>query len=151
MISRAELAELFREDDRQRASHAEWMAQREAQAQALVQRNSGDAGLVLKTTDNALLPAPQPEPSDEEPWAFTELQFDSLAQVFAAEAKRTRMERERAIAPLQRELDYLRGQLDAVLGMLGKSLPANSPEVKSTDVADLPAGFIRRRRNDAAA
>jgi hypothetical protein len=108
---------------------------------------------VQRNTDNALLPAPQPEPepSDEEPWAFTELQFDSLAQVFAAEAKRTRMERERAIAPLQRELDYLRGQLDAVLGMLGKSLPANSPEVKSTDVADLPAGFIRRRRNDAAA
>ena len=34
----------------------------------LVQRNRGDAGLVLKTTDNALLPAPQPEPApfDEE-------------------------------------------------------------------------------------
>jgi hypothetical protein len=28
-----------------------------------VQRNRGDAGLVLKTTDNALLPAPQPEPA----------------------------------------------------------------------------------------
>jgi len=34
-----------------------------------------------------------------------------------------------------------------VLGLLGKSLPANSPEVKSADVIDLPAGFIRRRNN----
>ena len=40
MISRAELAELYREDDRLRAEHAEWMAQREAQAQALVRQNS---------------------------------------------------------------------------------------------------------------
>jgi hypothetical protein len=155
MISRAELAELYREDDRLRAEHREWLAERQAQAQALVQRNSGDAGLVLKTTDNTLLPAPQsePEPFDEEPFVFTGPQFDCLAAALDAalahEADRTRAERDQAIAPLQRELDYLRGQLDAVLGMLGKSLRGNSPEVKDADVIDLPSGILRRR-NDAA-
>ena len=119
-----------------------------------MQRNSGDAGLVLKTTDNTLLaPQSEPEPSDEEPFVFTGPQFDCLAAALDAalahEGDRTRAERDQAIAPLQRELNYLRGQLDAVLGLLGKSLPANSPEVKSADVVDLPAGFIRRR-NDAA-
>jgi hypothetical protein len=152
MISRAELAELFREDDRLRAEHREWMAQREAEAQALVQRNSGDAGLVLKTTDNTLLPAPQsePEPSGEE-FCFSSEQFDCLADgldaVLKHEEDRTRAEQKAAIAPLEREIAYLRGQLDAVLGLLGKSLPV--PEAKAGEVIDLPSGVLRRRNGAA--
>jgi hypothetical protein len=42
MISRSELAELFRQDDRHRA---EWQAEREAQASPYVQRNDDAAGL----------------------------------------------------------------------------------------------------------
>src|SRR5262245_39931036 len=112
MISRAELAELFAEDDRQRAEHREWLARREAHAASLVRRNDNPAGLVFKTTDNALLdaPAPEPETSGEE-FCFSSEQFDCLAaaldMALKHEANRMRAEQKAAIAPLEREIAYL--------------------------------------------
>ena len=67
MISRAELDELYRADDRLRAEYAEWMAQREAQARPSVPKSEDPAGLIFKTVENEPAPAPQPdaEASDE--------------------------------------------------------------------------------------
>jgi len=158
MISRAELAELYREDDRLRAEHREWMAQREAQAASLARRNDSPAGLVFKRHDDAMVePASQGEQdwSQWENWwaarfeperrALVEGIADGLDVLLKHEEDRTRAEQKAAIAPLEREIAYLRGQLDAVLGLLGKSLP----EAKTGEVIHLPSGILRRR-NDAA-
>jgi len=59
--SRAELAELFRADDRGQAEHRQFMAQPEAQARALMQRNDDDGGLVYKEMDNATGAPAEPE------------------------------------------------------------------------------------------
>src|SRR5262249_3763443 len=69
MISRAELDELYREDDRLRAEHREWLARREAQSASLARRNDYPASLVFKRHDDAMVdpPEPQDEASDEEP------------------------------------------------------------------------------------
>jgi hypothetical protein len=154
MISRAEFAELFREDDRQRASHAEWMAQREAQAQALVQKSEAD-DLQYRTHDpNASPPVLYEDgaPVYEEPWAFDEVQMDTLAQVLAHEANRTRAElsealakRDRKIAALQEQVAGLRGTVDALLGLRNGNTSLSSGE---SEVIDLPRNFWRRR--DAA-
>jgi len=155
MISRAELAELFREDDRLRVEHREWMAQREAQAQALVQRNSRDAGLVLKTTDNALLPAPQPEPEPFDEGTSTAPNFfddaernEEFADTMACLINELRKEWQRDHAI---QIAELRGHISALLTIVGQKA-SNVPDennAKSADIVDLPAGFTRRR-NDAA-
>jgi hypothetical protein len=155
MISRAELDALFAEDDRRRAEHREWLAERQAQAQALVQRNSGDAGLVLKTTDNALLPAPQPEPAPFDEATSTAPNFfddvernEEFADTMAVLLNELRKEWQRDHAV---EIAELRGQISALLTIVGQKA-SNVPDgnnAKSADIVDLPAGFIRRR-NDAA-
>jgi hypothetical protein len=48
---RRQLAELFREDDRLRAEHEQWMARREAKAASPV-RESDPAALVYRTNEN---------------------------------------------------------------------------------------------------
>jgi len=59
--SRAELAELFRADDRVQAEHRQFMTQPEAQARVLMRRNGDGGGLGYKTIEDAT-PAPaQPE------------------------------------------------------------------------------------------
>src|SRR5262249_40269076 len=52
---------------------------------------------------------------------------------------------ERRFERLERENSLLRGQIDALLIMLGVAGGA-----KSADVIDLPRGFIRRRNDNAA-
>jgi hypothetical protein len=159
MISKAELAELYREDDRLRAEHREWLAERQAQAQALVQKSDDDDLLYRTHDENAPLDAPAAdgEVSDAaEEFVFTGEQFDCLAAGLDAALKheeaRVRSEQKAAIAPLQRELDFLRGRLDALLTTIGqraKEVPDENFNAKSGDVIDLPRGFIRRR-SDAA-
>jgi len=121
MISRAELDALFREDDKARAEHAHWMAQREPVASPLVQRNGGDHGLVFKTTNNARVDAPA---VDGEAFCFTDEQFDALAYV----VNELRAEWQRDIA---------------------KALSA-AKNSDDDYVIDLPRGFIRRRHGSAA-
>jgi hypothetical protein len=44
-VSRAELDALFAEDDKLRASHREWMAERQAARETLAQKSGHPAGL----------------------------------------------------------------------------------------------------------
>jgi hypothetical protein len=130
------------------------MAQPEAQARALVQRNGGDAGLVLKTTDNALLPAPQPEPSYEAtstaPNFFDDIERnEEFADTMAYLINELRKEWQRDHAV---EIAELRGQVSALLTIVGQkasNVPDENIDAKSADKIDLPAGFIRRRNNAA--
>src|SRR5262249_14761917 len=88
---------------------------------------------------------------DRERWRerqeLVEAALMEIVEKLKHEEDRTRAEQKAAIAPLEREIAYLRGQLDAVLGLLRKSLPV--PEAKAGEVIDLPSGILRRR-NDAA-
>ena len=78
---------------------------------------------------------------DEEPWDFTEAQMDTLAVVL--NELRKEWQRDHAV-----EIAELRGEVRALLAIVGKNTGGSSPP-KDADVIDLPAGFIRRR-NDAA-
>ena len=142
MICKAELDELYRADDKVRAEHRAWLAQCEAAASPLVQRNDNAAGLVFKTTDNALLPAPAVDVEafdDEEPW-FNERQLDGLAVVIAELRKEFRQQAEIHAARVMTktfeqqaaEIAELRGQLAAVLQLIGQK------SFKAADVIDLP-------------
>jgi hypothetical protein len=99
--------------------------------ETLVQRDGGADGLIFKTRDNAILPAPQPEPEafyEEE--GFNEYQSDVLAHLI--NELREEWRRDHAI-----EIAELRGKVDALLTMLGqKSFEADAP--KSGEVVELP-------------
>src|SRR5262249_2661201 len=60
---RRHLADLIREDDRLRAKHAEWNAQRERAAASLVRESEAD-GLLYRECENSE-PAPAPAPDGE--------------------------------------------------------------------------------------
>jgi len=75
-FERAELARIYAEDDRLRAEHAEWMARREAQRQALVRKSDEQDALTPRTTEDATLPVSEPEPE-----GFNALQIDALAHL----------------------------------------------------------------------
>ena len=79
----AELAALYAEDDRLRAEHEQWMAQRETRASPAVRETVLEGVMTHGSNGNALLAAPAAEAVafDEEPWAFDELQMDVIAQV----------------------------------------------------------------------
>lgn len=101
MISRAELAEHYREDDKARAEHAEWMARRHAAASPLVQKSDDDGLLYRMHEENASLSVLQAEPmpangdgaetdwSGWERWMqghldiHHEQMFDAVAEAFA--------------------------------------------------------------------
>jgi len=119
---RRELAELCRVHDRMMAEHAASERQ-----EALVQKSDAEEELVFKVIEDATPPAPVPEP---EP--FDEVQLDVLARVIAMEQDHEHEEREKAIAPLKTEIAELRGQVSALLTLLGQK------EFKSADVIDLP-------------
>jgi hypothetical protein len=151
MISKAELEELYREDDRLRAEHRAWMARRAPSASPPV-RETDDASIIYRTVDNnAMAAAPQPEDAainghdDEEPEAFerafNELQMDTLAYVI--NELREEWRRDHAV-----EIAKLAAKLDVVLQLLGKSFTVR--DLRATDVIDLPRGFIRRRHGSAA-
>jgi len=143
MISRAELDALFREDDRRRLEHREWMDRSELPGGALVQRNDNPAGLVFKTTENALLSASAPEPEasdeDQDPFCYA-------VNVFSEEVVKRFDYEERQRERLEREINFLKGQLDVALKALGLG-PSPSDDDR---VVDLPRGFIRKRTDNAA-
>jgi hypothetical protein len=99
----------------------------------------------IKTTENALLSASAPEPEasdkDQDPFGYA-------VNVFSEEVVKRFDYEERERGRLERDIAYLKGQLDAVLTVLGNS--SKRKELKSADVVDLPAGFIRKRNDNAA-
>jgi len=116
---RRELTELCRIHDRMMAEHAA------SQRASYVRRNNADDELVLKVMEDATPPAAEPEP-------FNEAQSDVLAHIIAIQQDRECNDREKAIAPLKIEIAELRGQVSALLTLLGQK------EFKSAEVIDLP-------------
>jgi hypothetical protein len=102
MISRAELAELYREDDRRRAEHAE---QKGGANGVCVQREAPVGDLLYRTTDNVLEPASEPEESwgEWEAWMAGHLR-NAREEMFdvIAEAMNKLVDQERAAADKQR-------------------------------------------------
>jgi len=149
MSLRDEIRELCIAHDKQMAEDREWLARREVPAASLVQRNDNPAGLIFKTNENALLDVPAAgteapiDPFEEDPLGYA-------VNVFAEGVEKRFDYEERQRQRLEREITNLRGQLDAVLGILGKSSGQENAHLKSANVVDLPAGFIRKRNDNAA-
>ena len=141
MISKDEIDRLCRE-------HDQWIERAKDEAESVyAQRNTPKGGLVFKDNENALVSRP-PEEFDEnyQSSSFTEQQRDAIAYALHLMRAETRDERDQAIAPLEREISYLKGQLDTLLRLGGVS-PAKPRESKSGgSVIDLP----NWRRRDVA-
>jgi hypothetical protein len=141
---RRELAELFREDDRLRAEHDDWQAQREAQAQALV-RKSEPEDVLYRVCDN-IAPAPA---TYREPEPFNEEQADALAHLinllreeWRTERATENAERNEKLSALREQVAELRGTVNALLTLVGKSQGFGN---MATDaVIDLPKNFWRK-------
>jgi hypothetical protein len=140
MISRDEIRHLCLEHDR-------FMAEaRESLRRSPVSESDRD-GLIYKDYDNnALLavPAAEGEPPFAEGEPFNDDQTETLAMLVAGERDLARDERAAEIAALNVKIAELRGKLDAVLTMLGKSDTVSN--LKSGDVLDVP----NWRRRDVA-
>jgi len=145
MISRTELAEPFREDDKRRAEHAEWMARRDRLASPSVPETNSP-GIIYRTYDNGALEpalAADGEASDEE---TDEVPLGYAVNVFADEVVKRFDYEERQRERLEREINFLKGQLDVALKALGLG-PSPSDDDR---VVDLPRGFIRKRTDNSA-
>jgi hypothetical protein len=148
---RRHLADLIREDDRLRAEHAEWNAQRERAAASLVRESEADC--LLYREHEYSVPAPAPAPDAE---LLTDAQVDALADVLVIERQRARDERAAEIAKLREEIAELRGYVKAMHDQRQERRPktrnkrAGKSETVSNsgeaDVVDLP----NWRRTDAA-
>jgi len=127
----------------------DWIARAKDEAETInAQRNTPKGGLLFRDNQDALVSRPATEQFDENYQSpnFTDVQLDTIAYVVSALRQETRDERDQALAPLEREIAYLKGQLDAVLRMGGIS-PAKPRESKSGgSVIDLP----NWRRRDVA-
>ena len=127
----------------------DWIARAKDEAETInAQRNTPKGGLLFRDNQDALVSRPATEQFDENYQSpnFTDVQLDTIAYVVSALRQETRDERDQALAPLEREIAYLKGQLDAVLRMGGIS-PAKPRVSKSGgSVIDLP----NWRRRDVA-
>jgi hypothetical protein len=123
-ITRDEIARLCAEHDGFLAECAS-----EQPVRALVQKSDAGAGLVYRMTENEPAAAPVADAvlSDSDLAADDPLGY---AMVKFTEACDRRFER------LERENSYLRGQIDTLLAMLGKSEMVSN--LKAADVLDLP-------------
>jgi len=123
---RRELAELYRVDDRLRAEHEEWIAQRASAAPSLARKSEPQGDLVYRTTENALQPATAlpGEPS----YSDASADDDDLATALDEFSKAT-VDKFRALDIANAEL---RGKVDALLVLLGQK------SLRAADVIDLP-------------
>jgi len=133
------LRELLAQDDISRAERDEWMARREPPARPYA-RETDDAGVIYRDCDNdASLHASElaPEAFDDLPEAVDEFSKACVERFHAVD----------------REIAFLKGQLDVALGMLGlKSggpkpesiVPNENNDAKAADIIDLPPGFWKR-------
>jgi len=125
------------------------MAQPEAQARALMQRNNDDGGLVYKEMENATGAPAQPETdwSQWEAWMAGHLANEREAVLnIVNEGVNKMLDQERA--SIDRDLADLRAENAELKGMIGTVLRLYAGETKTGEVVDLP-NFMRRR-NDAA-
>jgi hypothetical protein len=171
--TRRELHELYIANDAFARETDDWLARHKAERAALARENAAAEGLERRAYEIEQAPSAAAETvpfSEEEPEPFDDEQLDVLAITLAELCKRwerdatqqtnqmdraLRQEIEHAVAhnaALRRDLAELRGKLDALLTLLGHKARNISDEnnSKSADVIDLPAGFIRKRNDDAA-
>jgi hypothetical protein len=160
MISRAELDELYRADDEARAERAEWLARREVQTRLFVRKSDNPADLLFKTCANEPAPAAvaDSKPSDAElsdADLLSEALIDVGGRVIADLRREWRrelevmqaqsreiiatLERDRERDPLKAEIAELRGQVSALLSLIG------GDKSKSGEIVDLPRLDLRRR------
>src|SRR5215831_11011460 len=125
--SRAELAELFREDDRHQAEHRQFMASPEARARALLVRKSEpDHGLTYRTTNNAPLSvlAVDSGAFHEEPDPFDDAQLDVLASVINELRKEfeqhTKIHAVQTLGDHEQMIAQLTGKVDTLIALLGQ-------------------------------
>jgi hypothetical protein len=152
------LAELFREDDRLRAEHEDWMAR---------MRETGPGGILYRTNENNAqerTPAAVADVSDADGGGalFGDRRDDHLAQSLgviiaemraerAAERNADSAERNAAVAKLKSEVDELRGKLDVVVTLLGADKAKSAAHMLHDDsVVELPNFLLRRTHPNAA-
>jgi hypothetical protein len=144
------LAEIFREDDRWRAEHEDWLARREAEREALA-RKSGEDGLVYRTTENNAQVAAPVAVSDvsNADGLFGDERDDMLARALGviiaemraereAERSAEQGERNAELAKLQTEIDELRGKINALLTLMGNAVSKRLARARDDSVIDLP-------------
>jgi hypothetical protein len=82
--TREELRALYAEDDKRRAEHGEYMAERNARASPPVSQTESEVIMYRTIDDNAALAVSTAETeASEEQLDFTDAQFDALATVIA--------------------------------------------------------------------
>jgi hypothetical protein len=157
MSLRDEIRELCIAHDKQMAEDREWLARREAQTRLFVRKSDNSADLLFKTCANEPAPAAvaDSEPSDAElsdADLLSEALIDVGGRVIADLRREWRrelevmqaqsreiiatLERDRERDPLKAEIAELRGRLDMLAMMLGKSFTVQ--DSKTADVIDVP-------------
>jgi len=125
----------------------DWIARAKDEAETInAQRNTPKGGLLFRDNQDALVSRPATEQFDENYQSpnFTDVQLDTIAYVVSALRQETRDEREQALAPLEREIAFLKGQLDVLLKLGGISPTRESKS--AGNIIDLP----NWRRRDVA-
>ena len=128
----------------------QWFERAKDEAESVhARRTVPDGGLVFKDNENALVSRSAASEEFDENYqssSFTEEQRDAIAYALYLTRAEARDERDQALAPIEREIAYLKGQLDTLLRLGGVS-PAKPRESKSGgSVIDLP----NWRRRDVA-
>jgi len=131
-------------------AHDKFMAEAREEIRSPPVSETEDAGLIYKEYDNNALPAGSEgdadEVSDAPPGIFGDWRDQALAEAMgiclAETRKEMRAERAAEIAPLKTEIAELRGQVSALLTMLGAG-----DKAKDASIIALPNW---RKRTDAA-
>jgi len=142
MISRAELDALFAEDDRRRAKHREFMAQRETLASPPVSETAS-TGIVYKDLDNGALRSAHPGAEEPSYWFEWQEWFETtfephrkalLGGIADAMTKLLRQERD----AIDRKIAALEGELIETKALLAEAVRAEnlSPDVLVMQPAD---------------
>jgi hypothetical protein len=164
---RRQLAELFREDDRLRAEHAQWMASREAAASPPMRENNPE-GIVYRTNENGAQASAADSDTDQEYPSYGDL-MQIISQFVVTWTNRKLAGLHRDVARLKKqfktmgqeiETDRMNGieifcngierrfaaleaeniKIKALLGVTLRRLGHTS----DADIIDLPANFWKR-------
>jgi hypothetical protein len=147
-FDRARLAELYREDDRLRREHAEFLARREAAEAAPEQKSDRDDLLYREHENNApSAAAPERDEDDDAVGMFADPQLDraftdTMGHVICELRDEWRDEIETERTKLDRELAALRGENTEVKGLLADAL---SKVARLEGAIDMLMSFIGQR------